>query len=590
MKYKIINWLMVGSALMLLNACDDYLSPNEYGVVSKDLLYETTEYVSKMSAGIYGCIPQQTGLGMSAATDEAELVDDSETMQDFNLGSWNQYSNPDDVWESCYKGIRIACDFLAETDTITYSYYKYYNPAKYTTLMRDLNTGRAEAHFIRAYLYLELMKRYGEVPLITDKVDMTGGNVDLSLYPRASLADIVAFISKECDIVCREGEYYLSEEEIAERTENGKKLLDVPYRDVLDMAYPSTGDLAQYLGRATRASAYALKAKALVYYASPLYNPEQDVERWKAAAVACKKVLDLPAEHYGLANDYAALFSSMNNWNKEFLFVRKVGADNAFERANYPVSIEGGNTGICPSQNLVDAYEVITGNVAVPFDWNNKAHKENPYSGRDPRLEATIYKHGDLYDEKVNPIKLNVKLNGNSGAPLYHATKTGYYLKKYVNPSLNLKNDQKGYKTWVLMRMADFYLYYAEAMNEAYGPDAKADDLKLTARAALNKVRLRAKMPEYTGGKGDKDVFREKVYEERRVELAFENARWWDVRRWKRGQELNKDIRGVSVSWRGYEPVVVEQRQFDESKMYFYPIPQEEVDKSGGVLTQNPGW
>ena len=127
-------------------------------------------------------------------------------------------------------------------------------------------------------------------------------------------------------------------------------------------------------------------------------------------------------------------------------------------------------------------------------------------------------------------------------------------------------------------------------MNEAYGPDAKADDLKLTARAALNKVRLRAKMPEYTGGKGDKDVFREKVYAERRVELAFENARWWDVRRWKRGQELNKDIRGVSVSWRGYEPVVVEQRQFDESKMYFYPIPQEEVDKSGGVLTQNPGW
>lgn len=590
MKSKIINWLKAGSILLMLNACDDYLSPNEYGVVSEDLLYKTTNYISKMSAGMYGCIPQQTGLGMAAATDEAELVDDSENMHIFNLGNWNQYNNPDDVWTTCYKGVRIACDFLAETDTITYAYFKYYNPTRYASYMRDLITSRAEARFIRSYLYLELMKRYGEVPLITEKIDMTGGHVDVSQFPRASITDIINFISNECDIVCREGEYHLTEEEMAERTENGKKLLDIPYRDTLDIYYPQSGDLANYLGRATRASAYALKAKALIYYASPLFNPERDVNRWKEAAKACKKVLDLPEEHYGLASDYSSLFNSKNNWSKEFLFVRKNGSENSFEKANYPVSIEGGNTGICPSQNLVDAYEVISGGMATAFNWNNPAHAKEPYANRDPRLDATIYKHGDVYDEKVNPIKLNVKKNGNSGFPLYHATKTGYYLKKYINPSLNLKNNQTDYKTWVLMRMADFYLYYAEAMNEAFGPDSKSGDLKLTARDALNKVRRRALVPDYTKDKGNQDAFREKVYQERRVELAFENSRWWDVRRWMRGQEFNKDLRGVIVSWRGYEPNVVEKRHFDEAKMYLYPLPQEEVDKSGGVLQQNPGW
>lgn len=590
MKSKIKNWLMAGSVLLMLNACDDYLSPNDYGFVDKDLVYETTSYISKMTSGMYGCIPHQTGVGMAAAADEAELVEESDAMHVYNLGNWNQYNNPDNVWASCYKGIRIACDFLAETDTITYTYFKHYNPARYASYVRDLIISRAEARFIRSYLYLELMKRYGEVPLITHKIDLEGGNLDISQYPRASVTDIVNFISEELDIVCREGKYHLTAEELAERTDNGDKLLDIPYRDTLAIAYPTGGDGSEYLGRATRASAYALKAKTLVYYASPLFNPGNDVERWKAAAKACKKVLDLPEDSYGLEKKYANLFSSKKSWSKEFLFVRKAGSSNSFEKANYPVSIEGGETGLCPSQNLVDAYEVVTDGEAVDFSWDNPVHASDPYANRDPRLSATVYKHGDKYDETVNPLILDVMEYGNSGLPLYHATKTGYYLKKYVNSSLDLKNGKTDFKTWVLMRMADFYLYYAEAMNEAYGPDTKADGLRTTAREALNKVRRRAEMPDFTADMGNRDVFREKVYQERRVELAFENARWWDVRRWMRGQEFNSELRGVTVSSDGYEPNVVEQRYFDESKMYLYPIPQTAIDKSKGVLVQNPGW
>lgn len=590
---RIITFLFTGC---LMSSCNDFLDPNEYALLTEDKLFTINSYVTQIPFGIYGCVPMNTsdGVNFSAITDEAEQVDNTSALQTFNNGTWNKYVNPDSEWSSCYKGIRIACDYLQATDTLTWSNYRYSNPAKYATMIRDLCIGRAEARFLRAYLYLELIKRYGDVPLITDKLAITP-EMDFSKFTRTAVGEIIDYISDQCDVVCREGKYYRTPEEIATETLNGRKLLPPLYRDTLLMAYPGSGELAPYLGRATRASAYALKAKALVYYASKQFNPEGDVERWKRAAEACKKVLDLPKASYGLEPIYADLFSKKNNWSKEFLFVRKAGASNAFEKSNYPVSIEGGNTGLCPSQNLVDAYEVLEQReeqvVAVPFDWNNVSHRENPYENRDPRFSATIYRHGEQYSSSVNTIVLNCMEGGNSALPIYHATKTGYYLKKYINPVLDLKNNKTDSKTWILMRMADFYLYYAEAMNEAYGPSNSAA-LGMTALQAVNAIRQRAGMPDIITN--DRNVLREKIYNERRVELAFENQRWWDVRRWQYGQAFNNDLQGVRITLQGeklvYSLMAVEKRVFDESKMYLYPIPQSEIDKSGGALVQNVNW
>jgi SusD family. len=578
----------------LVASCDDYLEPNKYSLLTEDLIYSVTTYVNSMPNGIYSCVPQDTGDSyMTAASDEAESVDESNSMQLFNTGNWNKYNNPDDVWSSCYKGIRIACDYLAETDTLTWNSWRYSNPTKYAELMQQLCMGRAEARFLRSYLYLELVKRYGDVPLITDKVTVTP-NMEFSKFPRTPVGDIITYISDQCDIVCREGKYFLSSEQIATQTNNGRNILPSLYRDTLALAYPTTGDMSKYLGRATRGSAYALKAKALIYYASKLFNPNNDVDRWKNAALACKKVLDLPKSLYDLEPKYADLFNMKSKWSKEFLFVRKVGASNSFEKANYPVSIEGGATGLCPSQNLVDAYEVIKNGTATSFDWNNPEQKANPYANRDPRFYSTIYKHGDQYNaSNINTIVLDCSEGGNSAFPLYHATKTGYYLKKYINSTLDLKNGKTDTKTWILMRMADFYLYYAEAMNEAYGPSSDPASLGMTALDAVNKIRARAGMPIITTM--DQSVFRTKIYNERQVEFAFENQRWWDVRRWMYGQAFNTDLKGAKVekAINGtllYTPITIENRSFDETKMYLYPIPQSEIEKSGGVLVQNANW
>lgn len=578
-------------ACMAFSACEDFLDPNEYALREEDKVFTISTYVNSMPFAIYSCVPASTGLSMSEATDEGDLVDASESYQSFNTGTWNKYSNPDDQWGTLYKGIRIACDYLNGTDTLTWSKHRYSYPDKYNELMLNLNIGRAEAHFLRAYFYFELIKRYGDVPLITEDLTLTP-DLDFSDFKRESVAKIVDYICDECDLVSREGRYYKSPEEIAQMTNNGRDLLANPYRDTLDIAYPTTGDKARFLGRATRASAYALKAKTLIYFASKQYNPEGDLERWKKAAEACKKVLELPGQYYKLETNYADIFNKKSSWSKEFLFVRKSGASNSFEKEYYPVSIEGGKTTFCPSQNLVDAYEVIVDeNTSVPFDWTNPEHKMSPYDNRDPRFYMSIYKHGDLYDNVVNKITLDCAEGGNSALPIYRATTTGYYLKKYVNPSLDLKNNKTDTKTWVLMRLADFYLYYAEAMNEVYGPTS-AGEFDMNALAALNEVRKRAGMPSVVAV--NKEQLREKIYNERRVELAFENSRWWDIRRWNYGQAFNQDLRGVKVTIghvnNSYEPFVVEKRVFDESKMYLYPISQSEIDKSKGNLVQNPNW
>ena len=500
------------------------------------------------SAGIYGCIPQQTDIIYSASSDEAELVDNTNSIQLFNTGSWTKYNNPDDQWANCYNGIRIACDFLANTDTLTWSSWRYSYPSKYATLMRDLCINRAEARFLRAYLYFELMKRYGDIPLITERLAITP-DFDFSVYNRAPINDVVNYISDQCDLVNRSGKYYLSDEEILTLTNNGRSILEPIYRDTLDIAYPTSGEMSAFIGRATRGSAYGLKAKALIYFASKQFNPNNEVERWIDAAKACKDVLDLPKTYYGLESDYSNLFKMKTNWSKEFLFARKAGSSNTFEKSNYPISIEGGNTGLCPSQNLVDAYEVLTINddyslSATKFDWKNEVHKNNPYLNRDPRFYSTIYKHGDQYSSSVNTIVLDCTAGGNSGLPIYHASATGYYLKKYINPSLDLKNNRTDTRTWVLMRMGEFYLYYAEAMNEAYGPNNPAD-FGMTAIQAVNVIRERAGMPNVSAL--TKDELREIIYHERQIELAFENQRWWDIRRWNYGQYFNVPLRGIDI-------------------------------------------
>jgi hypothetical protein len=329
----------------------------------------------------------------------------------------------------------------------------------------------------------------------------------------------------------------------------------------------------------------ALKSRVLLYAASPLFNASDNVDMWKEAAKASYAVIGL--NRYALEGSYSDLFLKADSW--EMIFERRVENSNNFERANYPIGYDGGNTGTCPSQNLVDSYEMQGTGLSI-LDPLSGYKLDDPYAGRDPRFYASIlYNNCDWAGRK-----LEIWNGGLDAPPTQNATKTGYYLKKYMTSAVRIGEGQNTVQrhTYYIFRLGEIYLNLAEAMNEAYGPESDPDGIGMTALAAVNVIRSRAGMPGFKSGLTKED-FKDKLRNERRVELSFENHRFWDVRRWKIGTDVfNEDLRGIQVEKTGnsqfvYTPKFVENRTFEE-KMYLYPIPYTETVIAN--IPQNPGW
>lgn len=486
----------------------------------------------------------------------------------FNVGSWNAKNNPDGgSWWNNFRGIYLVNHFLANSDNLDLEMYRL-NPddighEQYQNRLDNIKRWKYEVRFLRAYFYFELIKRYGGVPVITRPVEIGDS------FPRNTLDSCVNFIVKECDDIAWG--------------------LPVKYTE------------QENLGRATRGAVLALKSRVLLYAASDLFNspekwasgyankdlisvkPIDRKERWKRAADAAKNVIDLTDAGYALSNNYQGVFRSYTD--AEIILARRDGASNDFEKANYPVGYDLGNSGNTPSLNLLDDYEMLDG---TAFDWNNKNHAANPYRGRDPRLAFTILSNMT----KFNGRPVECWTGGRDGKGVPRATKTGQYLLKYIDPELNLLEGRTSVHTWVLIRLAEVYLNYIEALNE-YQP--AHSDIKIY----YNKIRQREgiKMPELPDGL-DQDAVRQKIRHERRIELAFEDHRLWDARRWmiaadnEKGKGvLNIPLRGLEILNRGgvpsYTPIEIEKRNF-EPKMYLYPIPQGDLDIAG--WSQNPLW
>ena len=484
----------------------------------------------------------------AAMSDEAAYTASSSSVRLFNEGTWNQYNNPDDVYESCYKGIRAAEYFLdystnyeellaKNRDIISDGGYSYRQSVE------DIEWLRAEAHVLKAWYYFELTKRYGDVPLVTGL-----GSRDSYNLPRTSVEDIVDYSVSEIDGVLDE--------------------LQTDWK-----AKDANRD-----GRFTKGAALALKSRILLYAASPRDNPGNDIEKWKRAAAAAHEVISL--NQYSLDPDYRNLFLESNSiQSSEVIMSYRCGAGNSLEKANYPVSTPGGNSGVTPSHNIVDAYE-----------YTGTPDPANPYANRDPRLESSIVLNNSMWNGRL----MEIYEGGTDDPANANASRTGYYLKKFMLENLNLSMDETRMHNWIMFRYAEILLNYAEAMNEAYGPD---DDngYGMTARQAVNMVRTRqsVRMPEIVAA--DRDEMRERIKHERRIELAFEGHRFWDLLRWKDAEKvLNSPVYGIGISREGnsfvYNKFEVEKRIFDASKMYLYPLPYEEINKSGNVLEQNPNW
>ena len=492
---------------------------------------------------------------LAGATDEAQYALETGAVNNYVNGGWSAANPYSRTWSKCYTAIADVCMFLEKLDEADITEWQY-NP-DYPKWVAQMELFPYELRFLRAYFYFELFRAYGDVPLVTTTLT----NAQANNIERTPANEIVQFIVDELDEVA-------------------------PH---LPVSYLT--EVESEIGRATRVAAYALKARTLLYAASPLFNPSGDQSKWADAAAACKFILD-NASTWGLKlSSYGSLWGHDAFFNPELIFGLGRGENNSFEMANYPVGVENGSSGNCPTQSLVDQYEYQDNGETFGqrYPGNINLAAEDPYEGLDPRFALTVVKNGDEWPTNGSQKKaIETFTGGFNAAPKYGATPTGYYLKKYVDGSCVTTADNQTTRrhTWILFRLAEIYLDYAEAVFYATG-SANDPTYGMTANEAVNVLRSRAdiQMPPFTE---DGEAWVKRYERERMVELAFENHRFWDVRRWKKGPQYFKSVQVANISSSLQLTRTTVNRQWDD-KYYFYPIPQSELKKNPN-LTQNQGW
>ena len=492
---------------------------------------------------------------LAGATDEAQYALETGAVNNYTNGGWSAANPYSRTWTKCYTAIADVCMYLERLDKADITEWQY--NSNYENWVQQMELFPYELRFLRAYFYFELFRSYGDVPLVTTTLT----NAQANSVTRTPADQIVKFIVDEID-------------EIASH-------LPVTYQT----------EVNSEIGRATRVAAYALKARTLLYAASPLFNPSNDKSKWAKAAEACKFILD-NADAWGLKlSNYGSLWGHDAFYNPELIFGLGRGDFNSFEMANYPVGVENGSSGNCPTQTLVDQYEYQeTGQTfGQRYPGSIDLRSVNPYEGLDPRFALTVVRNGDEWPTNGAQKKpIEIFRGGFNAAPKYGATPTGYYLKKYVDGACVTTADNQTTRrhTWILFRLGEFYLDYAEAVFNATG-SANDATYGLTANEAVNVLRARpsVNMPAFNE---DGEAWVERYERERLVELAFENHRFWDVRRWKKGPQYFRAIQVANISANLQLTRSTVTRQWDD-KYYFYPIPQSELKKNPN-LTQNAGW
>ena len=555
--YRIALIILAG---ILTASCVD-LDYTEQNTRDEEWTYEYfAEGIKNMVFDVYAQVynnefESNSAYFLAGATDEAQYALESGAVNNYVNGGWSAANPYSRTWSKCYTAIADVCMYLEKLDEADITEWQY-NP-NYDLWVQQMELFPYELRFLRAYFYFELFRAYGDVPLVTTTLT----NAQANAITRTPADEIVKFIVDELDAVA-------------------------PY---LPVSYLT--EVNSEIGRATRVAAYALKARTLLYAASPLFNPSGDKAKWAKAAEACKFVLDNAADWGLKLSNYGNLWGHDAFFNQELIFGLGRGDFNSFEMANYPIGVENGASGNCPTQSFVDMYEYQDNGqtFAERYPGNIDLKTVDPYEGLDPRFALTVVRNGDEWPTNGSQKKAIETFQGGFNAlPKYGATPTGYYLKKYVDGACVTTADNQTTRrhTWILLRLGEFYLDYAEAVFNATG-SANNATYGMTANEAVNVLRTRKSvaMPEFTE---DGDAWVARYERERAVELAFENHRFWDVRRWKKGAQYFRSVQVASISSNLLLSRSTVSRQWDD-KYYFYPIPQSELKKNPN-LTQNAGW
>jgi hypothetical protein len=486
---------------------------------------------------------------LDAATDDAVTSLYSSNIQILSQGLQSPTNVVDDLYGNSYAGIFRANLFLSKIDVVPIT-------------AENKQYAKAEARFLRAMFYFELIKRYGGVPLLGDKVFALNDNVNL---PRNTFEECANYIVSECDAIS-------------------------------GLLRGDAAVITTLLGHAPKGAALALKSRTLLYAASPLHNPSGSSAKWQAAADAAKALIDL--NYYALNASFGGTFTTRTN--KEIILAIQANRSQALELANSPVGYTTdlfvSRGGTSPTQELVDAFGTINGK-PITTDLKSPTNATgfdpvNPYANRDPRFAATIFYNGQQWlGRAVQTFDGGLDRPGGALAQ----TKTGYYLRKFLADLSTASNYSAADHNFPTFRYAEVLLNYAEAANEVGG----SSNIQI-AYTQLIALRKRAGIVAGAGAlygleaNMDQAAMRNAIKLERRLELAFEEHRFWDERRWKTAElNFNKGLHGIKITKDAsgnfsYQTVEAAEIRFT-SPMYLYPFAYGEIIKNT-ALTQNPGW
>jgi hypothetical protein len=603
MKTKNIIFYLIG--LLLFSSCEDMFEPAKENTRQLEAMVQETDYVYGLLIYGYYRLPYLRVTTTDVATDDAVTNNSSDTYKKMALGTWTSDSDPMTQWNACKDGIQYVNLFLKYVNDVNWAQ----SAASKQQMFIDRLTG--EALGLRAIFYYHLLLAHGGyaddgsllgVPLLTEPED---GSSDYN-QPRASFAAVVQQIFNDCNQAASLlPDQYKDIDDVENITKNKQKYIDLGVQ--LSGYNLVFGNMAKNLvsGKVVQ----AIKAQTALLAASPAYRAHSGVTSEEAAKI-CAEVLqgvefDEAGNHW--YNDVSKLSSSTSympeilwraDWEKQ---------DASQESDNFPPS-QNGHGKINPTQNLVDAFPMANGYPIT--DSRSNYDPKNPYDNRDPRLADDIIYDGctfkdaviitGTYGDKDNKDNIN-----NPGSD---HTLTGYYMKKLLRddagPSAKSTTAAVQPHIFPRIRYTEMFLAYAEAANDVEGWDAKTDHvgLGLSPYDVIKMIRQRAGIGKDENGDyqgdpyldecaNDKAKMRDLIRNERRIELCFENKRFYDLRRWN--LPINVSAKGVQVDKNAdetlkYTYLDVEPRQFEDYQN-FGPIPNSEV-LQWSELKQNKGW
>ena len=583
MKKLLINISLAMLAVGGMTSCSDLLDKEVDLTFTDENIYSNYDRSRGVLANCYTYLPD----AFAGYTNGQFLAASRDCMTDNALSYWNvhyyhsvlndSYDAKNHWFSSTYwtndlKGIRVTNDFLEKARENVIG-----NADKAGDDNHLYDRYKAEARFIRAILHFDMIGYFGAVPI----EDHVLTQDEAATITRTPAAEALKWVADECDAIIQSGA--------------------LPFR------YSNENE---NWGRINGAAVYALKSRALLYRASPLNNPNNDQSWWQEAADAALAFISAnssSANPYRLytsddndpKKNYYECFTSTPHLNPEYILSRSEWNTREIEMFNTPCGFSGNvnSTGrVNPTQNLVDSYETING---LPIDQDPTYDDQNPYANRDPRLEQTIFHQGSIWGDASQDEQraVDVSVGGKDYQDLHGGTTTGYYSKKFVH-NMSFKNPTTFINACPIFRYAEILLNAAEALNEA----GKTNE----AYQYVNQVRARVGMPAYAGM--TQSQLRERIRNERRVELCFEDHRFFDERRWKlfegKTAASERNLPRYQQVYNIYSVVVTPDesqvytyrndnthatRAFTSPKNYLFPVPDDTYKKNPN-LGQNPGW